>query len=164
MIRWISRSAQETALAGQALADALRPGDIVCLDGDLGAGKTALTGGIARGLGIDAVVASPTFLLVAEYASGGRLPLYHFDAYRLSGAEDFNAAGLDEYFGYGGVCVVEWSDVVREVFTTHEAFGIRIEYREEGEREIVFAFPESRIEEAAAFADRLRSIEALHRG
>ena len=80
--------------------------------GDLGAGKTCFTGGLAEGMGSDDYVSSPTFTIVNEYESG-RLPLFHFDTYRLQDEEDFLASGLDEYFYRGGVSVIEWSDIIK---------------------------------------------------
>ncbi|MHA3065708.1 tRNA (adenosine(37)-N6)-threonylcarbamoyltransferase complex ATPase subunit type 1 TsaE [Lacticaseibacillus saniviri] len=93
---------------GKRLADLLQPGDVLLLDGDLGAGKTSLTKGIAEGLGIDAPIKSPTFTIIREYQQG-RLPLYHMDIYRLEngGADDL---GLEEYFEGDGVSVVEWPE------------------------------------------------------
>lgn len=92
-------------------AGLLKAGDIITLDGDLGAGKTCFTRGLTRGLGSDDHVSSPTFTIVNEY-EGGRLLVFHFDTYRLDGEDGFLEAGLDEYFYRGGVCVIEWSDVI----------------------------------------------------
>ncbi len=99
-----------TALLGRLLGRACRPGDVLLLQGDLGAGKTTLTGWIARGLGVPAKyhVTSPSFALLHEYP--GRLPLFHMDCYRLAGEDDVEAAGLAEYMTADGVCVVEWPD------------------------------------------------------
>ena len=108
IIKFETRSEDETERFGEEFAKGLTEGDIIAMDGDLGAGKTCMTRGIARGLGVTSHVSSPTFTLVNEY-EGGRLMLYHFDTYRLSGEDDFIASGLDEYFGRG-VCVVEWSE------------------------------------------------------
>ncbi len=92
------------------LAVSLQPGDVVCLHGDLGAGKTTWTQGLVRALGSPAQVSSPTFSILHEYM-GGRLPVYHVDAYRLTGANDVQSAGLDDYLQRGdGVFVVEWSE------------------------------------------------------
>jgi tRNA threonylcarbamoyladenosine biosynthesis protein TsaE len=103
-----TRSAEETIALGSRLAAAARAGDLVCLWGDLGAGKTQLAKGIARGLGIDATVNSPTFVLMAEYA--GRLPLFHVDLYRLADASDALAGGVVDDRQSDGVTVVEWPD------------------------------------------------------
>lgn len=109
----ITNGAQETIQLGKSLGEIAGPGDVILLDGDLGAGKTTLTKGIARGLGISRPVKSPTFTLIREYQEG-RLPLYHMDVYRLEngGAEDL---GLDEYFDGDGVSVVEWSAFITDL-------------------------------------------------
>ncbi len=110
MITLTTHSVEETAELGRRLGKRLKAGDVVALDGDLGAGKTAMTGGIARGMGIKGRISSPTFTIVNEYP--GELTLYHFDTYRLADEEDFIAGGLDEYLGMGGVCVIEWSNII----------------------------------------------------
>jgi tRNA threonylcarbamoyladenosine biosynthesis protein TsaE len=102
---------------GRKLAAELRPGAVVALTGDLGAGKTTLAGAIAEGLGVTDAVTSPTFTLINEY-SGGRLPLYHFDVYRLAGPgvyEELENLGWEDYFYGNGVCVVEWADLIEEL-------------------------------------------------
>lgn len=103
-----------TQALGQRLGRLLFPGAVVALVGPLGAGKTHLTRAIAEGLGIadSRIVTSPTFVLMQEY--GARLPIYHFDAYRLRGAGEFDDLGVQEYFEGGGVCLVEWADRVPE--------------------------------------------------
>lgn len=106
---FISNSPEETASAGMRAGANARPQDVIALTGDLGAGKTEFVKGFARGLGSKADVSSPTFTLVHEY-TGGRLPLYHFDFYRLSAARDALQIGLDEYLQGDGVCVIEWAD------------------------------------------------------
>jgi tRNA threonylcarbamoyladenosine biosynthesis protein TsaE len=111
-----SPSAESTLRFGSRLAKHLRPDDVVSLDGNLGAGKTVLTQGIASGLGCSGAVTSPTFTLLMEHpAATGHLALYHFDAYRLAGSEAFCASGLDEYFESGGVCVIEWGSVIADI-------------------------------------------------
>jgi len=105
----ISHSPQETFLLGRRLADELRPGDVLALAGDLGAGKTEFTKGLAAGLGINAAVTSPTFTLIHEH-SGGRLPLYHIDLYRLESEAEALGIGLDDYLDNDGVTVIEWAD------------------------------------------------------
>lgn len=109
-----SDSVEATEAIGQELANKLVPGSVVALDGDLGAGKTQFTRGICRGLGLDAEdVCSPTFTIVNEYVyPEDKMPLFHFDTYRLTGEDDFLASGLDEYFYRGGVCVIEWSSII----------------------------------------------------
>ena len=102
---------QETQQFAEKLAEFLNPGDLLALEGDLGAGKTTFTQGLARGLGVKRVVNSPTFTIIKEYA--GRLPLYHMDVYRV--ADQVDDLGLDEYFYGEGVCVVEWASMIEDV-------------------------------------------------
>lgn len=103
-----SRSEHETEALGERLAPHLRAGDVLALHGDLGAGKTTLVRGVVRGLGSPDRVSSPTFVLMNVYE--GRLPVYHFDAYRLAGPEDLEAIGAEEYLEGDGVALVEWSE------------------------------------------------------
>ena len=105
----ISHSPQDTFLLGQSLAAELRPGDVLALEGDLGAGKTQFTKGLAAGLGVETDVTSPTFTLVHEYP-GGRLPLFHIDLYRLEEEREVLGIGLDDYLDGDGVTVIEWAD------------------------------------------------------
>ena len=109
----ITKSPEETEKLGAALAEKLLPGTIIAYRGDLGAGKTAFTRGLARGLGCREQVTSPTYTIVNEYL-GGRLPLFHFDMYRLSSADDLWDIGWEDYLDRGGVCAVEWSENVQE--------------------------------------------------
>ena len=109
----ITRSALETELLGARLAECLLPGDVIALRGGLGAGKTAFTRGLARGLGIAEPVTSPTYTIVNEYPQG-RLPLFHFDMYRLHDADELFDLGWEDYLDRGGVCAVEWSENVWE--------------------------------------------------
>lgn len=106
-------SAEQTEELASRIAAILRAGDIITLDGDLGAGKTCFTRGLARGLDSTSFVSSPTFTIVNEY--DGRLPVFHFDTYRLSDSEDFLRSGFDEYFDRGGVCVIEWSSIISDI-------------------------------------------------
>lgn len=108
---YVTNSPAETEALGQRLAETLQPGDVIAYTGDLGAGKTAFTRGLARGLGITERITSPTFTIVNEY-QGGRLPLFHFDMYRLSSEEDLFDIGWEDYLDRGGLCVVEWSERV----------------------------------------------------
>ena len=110
-MEYCSNSVAETEELGAQLAARLRPGDVVAYTGDLGAGKTAFNRGIARGLGIPERVTSPTFTIVNEY-EGGRLPLFHFDLYRLGDPEELFDIGWEDYLARGGVCAVEWSENV----------------------------------------------------
>ena len=117
----------ETERLGQALGRVLRPGTIVAYRGGLGAGKTAFTRGLAKGLGCADPVTSPTYTIVNEYLSG-RLPLFHFDMYRLTCADDLFDIGWEDYLERGGVCAVEWSERVTEalegaIFVTIEKTG-----------------------------------------
>lgn len=111
-MEYLSHSETETEAAGQALAAKLRPGDVVAYRGDLGAGKTAFTRGLARGLGCHGRVTSPTFTIVNEYE--GPTPLFHFDLYRLGGEEELWDIGWEDYLERGGVCAVEWSENVSD--------------------------------------------------
>lgn len=104
---------EETEALGERLAAQLRPGDVVAYRGGLGAGKTAFTRGLARGLGYRDSVTSPTYTIVNEYL-GGRLPLFHFDMYRLASDDDLWDIGWEDYLERGGVCAVEWSENVPE--------------------------------------------------
>ena len=106
---FISDSAERTAAAGAECARRARGGDVFALTGDLGAGKTQFVKGFVAGMGSDADVTSPTFTLIHEY-SGGRLPVYHFDFYRLETADEVARLGLDEYLFGDGACVIEWAD------------------------------------------------------
>lgn len=116
-MEFISNSVNETEQLGMKLGKLLKPGEIIALDGDLGAGKTQFTRGIAMGLGLDyQEVCSPTFTIVNEYVDpADKIPLFHFDTYRLGGVDDFLASGLDEYFYRDGVCVIEWSSIIEEI-------------------------------------------------
>lgn len=109
-MEYITHSAAETELLGARLAEQLRPGDVIAYLGELGAGKTAFTRGLARGLGIQDPVTSPTYTIVNEYQ--GRLPLFHFDMYRLHDADELFDLGWEDYLERGGVCAVEWSENV----------------------------------------------------
>ncbi|WP_019123959.1 tRNA (adenosine(37)-N6)-threonylcarbamoyltransferase complex ATPase subunit type 1 TsaE [Brevibacillus massiliensis] len=108
---WTFASAEETQQFARRLAEYLQPGDVLALEGDLGAGKTTFTQGLARGLGVAEGVNSPTFTIIKEYA--GRLPLYHMDVYRVE--NDADQLGLDEYFYGDGVSVVEWASLIEPV-------------------------------------------------
>jgi tRNA threonylcarbamoyladenosine biosynthesis protein TsaE len=108
LVRILSSSPEETMAAGERIAPFLRRGSVVALRGGLGAGKTCLTKGIARGLGIGEEITSPTYTIISEYQ--GTLPLYHIDAYRLGGDDDFNALGGEDFLYGEGVSVIEWSE------------------------------------------------------
>ena len=108
-----THSADETQALGTKLAKRLQPGDVIAYFGDLGAGKTDLTRGIAQGLGITDIVTSPTYTIVNEYLTG-RLPLFHFDMYRLGSSDELFDIGWEDYLARGGVCAVEWSENVED--------------------------------------------------
>lgn len=112
-MEWITHSPAETEALGARLADALDAGRVVAFTGDLGAGKTAFVSGMARALGVEDRVTSPTFTIVNEY-EGGRLPLFHFDMYRLGDADELFHIGWEDYLARGGICAVEWSENVAE--------------------------------------------------
>lgn len=124
-MEYVSNSPEETEALGAALADKLKPGAVVAFSGDLGAGKTAFVRGLARGLGITERVTSPTFTIVNEY-EGGRLPLFHFDMYRLGSSDELFNIGWEDYLVRGGVCAVEWSENVSDAL---EGDCIRVDIR-----------------------------------
>ena len=110
-MEYITNSPAETEAVGAALAKVLQPGTVLAYRGDLGAGKTAFTRGLAKGLGCGDMVTSPTYTIVNEYLSG-RMPLFHFDMYRLASSDDLWDIGWEDYLERGGVCAVEWSENV----------------------------------------------------
>ena len=112
-MQYVTNSEEETEALGAQLAERLKPGAVIAFTGDLGAGKTAFTRGLARGLGVSGRVTSPTFTIVNEY-EGGRLPLFHFDMYRLASSEELFDIGWEDYLARGGVCAVEWSENVAD--------------------------------------------------
>ena len=112
-MEFITNSPEETEAVGQALGKVLKAGTVLAYEGDLGAGKTAFTRGLARGLGAKDPVTSPTYTIVNEYLSG-RLPLFYFDMYRLASSEDLWDIGWEDYLDRGGVCAVEWSENVAD--------------------------------------------------
>ena len=112
-MEFITNAPEQTELVGAKLAQQLTAGTIIAYKGDLGAGKTAFTRGLARGLGARESVTSPTYTIVNEYLSG-RLPLFHFDMYRLRSADELFDIGWDDYLERGGVCAVEWSENVAD--------------------------------------------------
>ncbi len=118
---------------GRELGAAAKAGSVIALTGDLGAGKTTLTKAIAEGLGVKEIITSPTFNIIKQYDSG-RLPLYHFDVYRITDPDEMYELGYEEYFYGEGVCVVEWADMIDELIP-EDAVRIDIGYGErEGER------------------------------
>ena len=123
----------ETEALGERLAQQLKPGAVIAFEGDLGAGKTAFTRGLARGLGAADRVTSPTYTIVNEYL-GGKMPLFHFDMYRLGSADELFDIGWEDYLERGGVCAVEWSENVADAM--EDAFHICIEKISDTERKI----------------------------
>ena len=119
----------ETRRFGLDLGREAKPGDVLALTGDLGVGKTTLTKAIAEGLGITDMITSPTFTIVKEYRSG-RLPLYHFDVYRIGDPDEMYELGYEEYFYGDGVCVVEWADIIED-FLPENAIKIHISYSDD---------------------------------
>ncbi len=107
--RLVSGSPQETKEIGVSLAHLLRGGELICLEGELGSGKTTFIQGLGQGLGVERPITSPTFTLVNEYR-GGRLPLYHVDLFRIGSEMEIRASGLEEFFWDEGVCAVEWAE------------------------------------------------------
>ena len=130
---FLTNSPLETEAIGVALGKVLEAGAVVAYRGDLGAGKTAFTRGLARGLGAKESVTSPTYTIVNEYL-GGRLPLFHFDMYRLRSSDDLWDIGWEDYLDRGGVCAVEWSENVAEAM--EDAIRVRIEKTGEESRKI----------------------------
>ena len=120
-----SESERETEALGEELVRRMAPGTVVAFTGDLGAGKTAFVRGMARGLGITARVTSPTFTIVNEY-EGGRCPLFHFDMYRLSSADELFDIGWEDFLRRGGICAVEWSENIVDAL---EPDTVRIDIR-----------------------------------
>ena len=107
-------SPKETFELGKKIGLEAKAGEIICLDGDLGVGKTVFTQGFAKGLGIDEAVNSPTFTIIQEYDEG-RLPLYHFDVYRIGNPEEMYEIGYEDYFYGQGVCLIEWAKLIEEL-------------------------------------------------
>lgn len=140
---FLSNSPLETEAVGEKLAQLLRPGAVIAYQGDLGAGKTAFTRGLARGLGYTEPVTSPTYTIVNEYL-GGRLPLFHFDMYRLASSEDLWDIGWEDYLDRGGVCAVEWSENVADAL--EDPIMITIEKLGEDARRITIEGGESLVD------------------
>ncbi len=127
-------SEKDTRAFAAELAEKAGPGDVIALVGDLGTGKTTLTKYIAEALGVTDVITSPTFNIVCEYKTG-RMPLYHFDVYRLTGPEEVYDLGFDEYFYGDGLCVIEWADLIEETLPEETIF-IEMQYGRSPEERI----------------------------
>ena len=132
-MQYITNAPEETEAIGSALGKIIAPGTVIAYRGDLGAGKTAFTRGLAKGLGCREIVTSPTYTIVNEYL-GGRIPLFHFDMYRLASADDLFDIGWEDYLDRGGVCAVEWSENVDDAM--EDAVYITIEKLGEDSRRI----------------------------
>ena len=130
----ITNSASETRELGVRLAEQLKAGDVILMDGELGAGKSELARGVAKGLGVQETVTSPSFTILNVYESG-RVPLYHFDWYRLESAEEIYELGMDEYLGGDGAALVEWPDRCPDAIP-EDFLRIRIEATGENTRRI----------------------------
>lgn len=132
---FISRSPADTETFGRDLAERAAPGSVIALVGDLGAGKTQIVKGFVAGCNCNTAATSPTFTLLHEYG-GGRLPVYHFDFYRLENAAELEQIGIDEYLAGNGVCVIEWADRFPDAIPS-AATWIELRQTSESEREII---------------------------
>ena len=132
----ILKNPKETFEYGKKLAGELNPNTVIALTGDLGAGKTTLAQAIAKGLGIEEKITSPTFTVVCEYDSG-RIPLYHFDVYRVHDSEELFEIGLEDYFKRGGICLIEWADLIEGGILPDDTINIKLEYGENDEERIL---------------------------
>ena len=134
MKEYISESREETVLIGKELAETLSGGDVIAFRGDLGSGKTCFTSGIAEGLGFSGDVTSPTFALINEYI-GGRLPVYHFDMYRIGSWEELYSSGFFEYIESGGIVAAEWSENIENALPDNTIY-VEFETLGENKRKI----------------------------
>lgn len=143
-MRLITNSAQETIKLGEQLGRHLKVGDVLGLIGELGSGKTTLVKGIAQGIGVKEKeqVASPSFVLIKEYP--GRVPLFHFDLYRLNNLEDIEHLGVEEYLFNQGVCVIEWAEKMKMLLPDY--LQINLSVKGENKRELKFLAHEKRYE------------------
>jgi tRNA threonylcarbamoyladenosine biosynthesis protein TsaE len=134
-LKLISRCIEDTLLLGRIIGENLIRGDVIALVGELGTGKTTITQGIARGLGVSEkyYITSPTFTLINEYP--GKITLYHLDVYRLTGPDDLGDMGYEEYFFGDGVAVIEWAEKIKDILPD-DVLNIALSYREGNEREI----------------------------
>ncbi|MBR3296474.1 MAG: tRNA (adenosine(37)-N6)-threonylcarbamoyltransferase complex ATPase subunit type 1 TsaE [Firmicutes bacterium] len=131
----VLKNLNDTEVFGRELAEGLVPGSVVAMTGDLGTGKTTLAKAVAKGLGVKEELSSPTFTVVREYRSG-RLPLYHFDVYRVYDPDELFELGFDEYIHGNGVCLIEWADLIEDLLPT-ERVDVKISFGEnEDERTV----------------------------
>ncbi len=133
------KNEQETGEMGYRLGQLLNKGDVVCLIGDLGAGKTTITKSIAKALEVDDYITSPTFTIVNEY--DGKYPLYHFDVYRISSSEDMYEIGFEEYLYGDGICIIEWANLIEDILPD-EYINIELNYKDEGREMILIPYGE----------------------
>ncbi|SHH36152.1 tRNA (adenosine(37)-N6)-threonylcarbamoyltransferase complex ATPase subunit type 1 TsaE [Tepidibacter thalassicus] len=131
------KNEEETKEIGYKLGKLLNKGNVVCLIGDLGAGKTTITQSIAKGLGVDDYITSPTFTIVNEYE--GRVPLYHFDVYRISSSEEMYEIGFEEYIYGQGVCIIEWANLIEDILPDNY-LKLELNYKEDGREMILIPF------------------------
>ena len=148
----VSHSAQQTQRFGARLGELARAGDLYCLEGELGSGKTCFTQGLGRGLDIPTAIHSPTFILANEHR-GGRLPLFHLDVYRIRDASEAIGIGLDDYISGDGVCVIEWAEKIRDALPA-ERLWISFRHLDESKRGILM---EARGVRYANLLDQLRT-------
>ena len=143
-MKMISDSREKTLEMGRLIGAILESGDIVALIGELGSGKTCLTKGMAKGMGVaeNVPVVSPTFTLINEYP--GKIPLIHLDVYRLSGPRDLEDMGYEEYFYGGGIIVIEWAEKIRDILPAKTLF-VSMRYLDENTREMILEGPEGKI-------------------
>jgi tRNA threonylcarbamoyladenosine biosynthesis protein TsaE len=133
MVKIYLENEEKTREIGSKLGELLTPKSVICLIGDLGAGKTTMTQSLARALGVDDYITSPTFTIVNEYE--GRMPLYHFDVYRIGSSEEMYDIGFDEYIDGEGVCIIEWANLIEDILPD-EYLYIEMNYKETG-REMI---------------------------
>jgi tRNA threonylcarbamoyladenosine biosynthesis protein TsaE len=146
VLDFISHSAEQTKRVGERLGHLLRDGDVICLEGDLGAGKTCLAQGIGRGLGVGSAITSPTFIIVNEYTLPGRTyKLHHIDLYRVESPQEGHAMGLEELFYGDGICIIEWAERVREILPD-EWLWVALTYIDDTKRELRFTGKGERFE------------------
>ena len=137
----ILKNLEDTIEYGKQFSACLQPGTVIALSGDLGAGKTTFCKAIAKGLGVQETITSPTFTIVCEYDSG-RLPLYHFDVYRVHDSEELFEIGFEDYFHKGGVCLIEWADLLEDGLLPQDAIKINLAYgSNENERILTVQMP-----------------------
>ncbi len=135
----ITHSPAETENAGKCLAEKIRPGTVIAMRGGLGAGKTAFVRGFAAAMGVSDRVTSPTFTIVNEYS--GKIPIFHFDMYRLSSSDELFEIGWEDYISQNGVCIVEWSENTDDIFDS-STVSVTIEKLSDSDRKITVSIPE----------------------